>query len=298
MKGKARKKGARTRGKKKGSQSQWLIWLDENLSTRAKVFLIVGVILLIFIVGLKIHNYFYSYDGLGEETPTLPQHSYDYESALQRDEKGLLSYEDERYTSRHGIDVSSYQKKIDWERVKADGVDFAMIRLGYRGYTQGMLKMDAYYEQNITAAPKAGVDVGVYFFSQAVSVEEAIDEAKYVLKEIRGKDVTLPVAFDMEPIPEAERINNLTVEERTAIADAFCQIIEKNGYEAMVYGNPTWLTGSLNLHYLGQWPIWLAHYTDVTSYPYSHVMWQYTDNGRVDGIEGKVDLNLWMVEKK
>lgn len=268
-----------------------------NLTGQAKVILAMAAVLILVVVFVNIRSYFYSYDGLGEQV-MIPENEFSYGEKLVRDEKGRLHYEDDTYVSRCGIDVSAYQKEINWEKVKDDGVDFAMIRLGYRGYKEGVIKMDARYEQNIQGARDAGLEVGVYFFSQAVSVEEAIDEAKYVLKEIHGKHVTCPVAFDMEPIAGAERIGGLTIEEKTAIADAFCEIIEKNGYTPVVYGNPDWLMGDLDLSYLGKREVWLAHYTEITDYPYAHVMWQYTDGGHVEGIEGGVDMNILMTPKK
>lgn len=267
-----------------------------NLSKRQKIIVAAAAILLLAVLVAKIRAGFFEYAGLGEKAE-IPVNSYQYASALMSDERGRLYYEDDRYMSLTGVDVSEYQKEIDWEKVKKDGVEFAMIRLGYRGYADGSLQLDARYEENIKAARKAGLEAGVYFVSQAVSTDEAIEEARYVLDNIRGKHVTCPVAFDMEPVAEEERIGELTAEERTAIADAFCQIIEKNGYTSMIYGNPSWLNHSIDLSYLADRNIWLAHYTGSTAYPYSHVMWQYTDRGNVEGIPGNADLNLWMVEK-
>lgn len=267
-----------------------------NLSRRQKLIVVSAAILLLIIVIVKIRASFFEYSGLGRQAE-IPVNSYQYASALAPDEKGRLSYEDDRYVSLLGVDVSEYQKEIDWEKVKADGVDFAMIRLGYRGYFDGSLQLDTRYKENIKAAHKAGLEVGVYFVSQAVSTDEAVEEAKFVLEQVRGKHVTCPIAFDMEPAAEGERIEELTAAERTAIADAFCEIIEKGGYTSVIYGNPSWLSHYLDLSYLTDRNIWLAHYTGITSYPYSHMIWQYTDQGRVEGISGNTDLNLWMIEK-
>ncbi len=236
-----------------------------------------------------------SYDGLGMRH-AVPENSYSTEGFHR--EKGRIYYEDDTYTSVAGIDVSYYQKDIDWERVKAAGIDFAMIRLGYRGTHSGKLTMDSYFKDNLREAKAAGVDVGVYFFSQAQTTKEAIREARFVLRHIRGKGVTYPVAFDMEPVEGGDRITGLTVSEKTEIADAFCQVIRRNGYTPVIYGNPNWLLENLDLRYLTDYPVWLAHYTDSTDYPYSYVMWQYTQDGRVDGIRGDVDLNLYFVEKE
>jgi GH25 family lysozyme M1 (1,4-beta-N-acetylmuramidase) len=138
----------------------------------------------------------------------------------------------------------------------------------------------------------------VYFFSQAVSVEEAHEEAKFVLKNIKGKKVEGPIAFDMEPIAGADRITNLTVQEKTEIADAFLKIIKKKGYKAMLYGNPSWFKKDVDLRLLTDYPIWLAHYTEKTEWPYLFEMWQYTSTGKVNGISGNVDLSICLVDRR
>ena len=254
-----------------------------------------GMILASIIIS-NLMTWFDSYDGLGNPE-AIPESPYDREK-FWYDEDGRLRYEDDRWISRTVVDVSSYQKAIDWEQVAADGVEMAMIRLGYRGYESGFLNLDQCYKANVKGAHKAGLDVGVYFFSQAVTVEEAEEEARFVLRNIRGKHVNGPIAFDMEPIAGADRITNLTAEEKTAIADAFCQLIEKNGYKAMVYGNPKWLTGDVDMSLLTDHDVWLAHYTTVTKWGFSYTMWQYTDSGSVAGIEGNADLSVQLREKK
>lgn len=232
------------------------------------------------------------YDGLGLKK-SVPENLYAWENFEQK--KGRVSYSDETYRSVTGIDVSYYQQKIDWKKVADDDVDFAMIRMGYRGFEEGKLQKDSFFGKNIKDAKKAGLDVGVYFFSQAVSPAEAVEEARYVIRHIKGKGVNYPVVFDMEPIPGTERIKTLTKKEKTEIADAFCQVIERNGYTPMIYGNPDWLKNHIELSYLTRYPIWLAHYTadrKPTDFPFAFDMWQYTDKGKVKGIKGKVDLNI------
>ena len=188
-----------------------------------------------------------SYDGLG-----LPQNLAENEYDMQNlsSEDGLITYDDANYSSLKGIDVSYYQKEIDWQKVKESGIDFVMIRLGYRGSEEGDLYTDSRFRDNLKGAKKAGLRVGVYFFSQAVNPEEAVEEAKYVIRRIRGKGIDFPVVFDMEPVSADDRISELTTMEKTEIADAFCQIIELNGHEAMIYGNPHWLANHLDLSYL------------------------------------------------
>lgn len=140
--------------------------------------------------------------------------------------------------------------------------------------------------------PDAGLKVGVYFFSQATTPEEAIEEAEYVTKKIWGRGVTLPVAFDMEPFMGNERFINHDIKSKTEMADAFLKVISKFGYEPILYGNPTWFTSDVDISKLTEYPVWLAHYTFSTEWPYAFRMWQFTSQGRVSGINGDVDLNL------
>ncbi len=148
----------------------------------------------------------------------------------------------------------------------------------------------------VAAAKAAGVDVGVYFFSQAITVDEAMEEARFVLKHIRFHGVTYPVAFDMEPVDGDDRISGLSKAEKTEIADAFCQVIKANRFKPVIYGNPTWLRKNIKLDYLTDYELWLAHYTDETDFSSKYLMWQYTDAGLVDGIDGYVDMNLYFKE--
>lgn len=265
-----------------------------TLSRSAKIIIAAAAVFMLACTFSVFYVVLGSYDGLG--LPRFVQ-EHDYQMSRISKHKGRLSYEDENYETVAGIDVSYYQKEIDWEKVKKDGFDFAMIRLGYRGYEHGNLELDSRFKENLSGAKKADIHVGVYFFSQAVTAEEAVEEAKYVIRHIRGRGVTYPVVFDMEPISGAHRIDDLSVLDKTEIADAFCQIIERNGYTPMIYGNPTWLSENLDLRYLTRYDIWLAHYTDETDYPGEFKFWQYTDSGKVKGIKGKVDLNL-MFRKK
>lgn len=290
------KKGIRDKGKILSRKKPKKIQISNQGKLRIAVALLLIIIAIFFISLLKwAAGWFVSYDGLGE---SKMQNSNPYtQTAFYYDEKGRLQYEDEKWTSLTGIDVSSYQQEVDWEKVAADGVDFAMVRLGYRGYSSGLLNLDTCYEQNMRNAHSAGLRCGVYFFSQAVTTEEAVEEAQFVVKHLLGKAVDGPVAFDMEYIEGADRINSLTAEEKTQIADAFCQFVENHGYEAIIYGNPTWLTEDVELEYLTQHDIWVAHYTDLTQWPFEYAMWQYTDSGTVDGIQGGCDLNIWMEEK-
>ena len=237
--------------------------------------------------------------------PGLPQaggfsYSFVKQDYFSRDEYNFLSYEDDEYYTRRGIDVSEFQGEIDWTLVKESGVEFAMIRLGYRANSSGELNLDARFQENIKGAYDAGIDVGVYFFSQALTVDEAIKEAQFVCKNIKSKYINMPIAFDMEPLTltESDRIHGLKMRDITEIADAFCTVIEKHGYDAVIYGNPTWIYHNINLSLLPERKIWLAHYTHFSGFPYEYTIWQYTDSGVIGGIETLVDLDLQFVKKQ
>ncbi len=236
-------------------------------------------------------------DGLStnEAVATIALNDYSDDCFFAID--GRMYYEDDQYTSATGIDVSSYQKEINWENVKADGIDFAMIKVGYRGYSEGEIKDDSRFEENIDGALEAGLDVGVYFFSQATTVQEAVEEAEYVLEKVGDRELAYPIAFDMEYVAGGDRINNLTCEEKTAIANAFCQYIVSKGYRAMIYASTDWLYDEYNIMSLTDYAVWMAHYTEKPQYPYEYSIWQYEDSGTVDGISGSVDLNIAILPK-
>lgn len=193
-----------------------------------------------------------------------------------------------------GIDVSTFQKDIDWEQVKQAGIEFAMIRVGFRGYgSSGKLVADARAQQHYEDATKAGVKVGAYFFSQAISVEEAQEEAQYVLELIKDWDVQMPVAFDWECLAADYRTVDTDPQTVTDCAKAFCQVIGQAGYDTMIYFNPSQSRDMMYLEELVDYGFWLAMYSDQMTYEYKVDMWQYTKEGTVPGIAGNVDINLY-----
>ena len=197
-----------------------------------------------------------------------------------------------------GIDVSYYQGNIDWKKVKASGIEFAMIRLGYRGYGQeGKLMEDKMAFENIEGALDAGLQVGIYFFSQAITVEEAVEEAEFVLERIESYDITMPVVFDWEYISEEARTAKMDRRTLTDCYKAFCDKIAEAGYTPMAYFNTYQSRQLMYLHELEEYPFWLALYSDRMTFPYRFEMWQYTDSGTVPGIEGKVDINLFFTNE-
>lgn len=191
-----------------------------------------------------------------------------------------------------GIDVSKWNREIDWEKVKAAGVSFVIIRAGYRGSSTGSLVVDPYFEDNIRGASMAGLNVGVYFFTQAVNEVEAVEEASMVLELVRDYRLDYPIFIDTEGAGGNGRADNLTVEERTLVCDAFCRTVENAGSEAGVYASRNWYHNRLEVSQLERYYIWLAEYRSVPLYDGYYHMWQYTSKGNIDGIEGNVDMNV------
>lgn len=191
-----------------------------------------------------------------------------------------------------GIDVSKWQKEIDWDKVKNEGVDFAIIRCGYRGSVTGSLVEDPYFEQNIKGARAAGIKVGVYFFTQAVNEVEAVEEASMVISLVRDYELQYPVFIDTEGAGGNGRADSLNVEERTAVCEAFCTTVKNAGLEAGVYASRNWYNNKLTTSTLESYAIWLAEYRSVPLYQGYYQMWQYTSKGKINGINGNVDLNV------
>ena len=189
-------------------------------------------------------------------------------------ENGELVYEENgNQISHKGIDVSKFQGTIDWNKVAESGVEFAIIRVGYRGYGTGAIVQDETAIQNIEGALNADIKVGVYFFSQAITVEEAVEEAEFVLNIIK-------------------RAESLSKEERTELAIAFCERVKKDGYTPAIYANLRWFTMSLDMEKLESYDKWYAYYDSSIYFPYRISMWQYTESGQIDGITGTVDMNI------
>lgn len=191
-----------------------------------------------------------------------------------------------------GIDVSKWNREIDWDRVKAAGVDFVIIRAGYRGSTTGSLVVDPYFEANIKGATMAGVKVGVYFFTQAVNEVEAVEEASVVLELTQDFSLDYPIFIDTEGAGGNGRADGLSVEERTLVCDAFCRTVENAGRESGVYASRNWYYNRVEVSRLERYYIWLAEYRSAPLYDGYYHMWQYTSKGEIDGIEGNVDMNI------
>ena len=231
-------------------------------------------------------------------------------AAEKRDGFPMLRWDVERFTTGSdgrmtytggartltGVDVSEHQGEIDWKKVAADGVDFAMIRMGYRGSTAGGLYVDETFEANIAGAEKAGIPVGVYFYSQAVTEDEAREEALFVLRNIKDHEVTFPVVFDWEIVGGSEaRTYAMSRRELVDCARVFCDTVAGAGYDPMIYFTRYLAYRKYILRNLADYAFWYADYDPQPRIAFDFDMWQYSETGDVAGIEGDVDLNLYFV---
>ena len=227
----------------------------------------------------------------------VAKHEYDWKYLVNDGQN--ISYEgNPSYQIRKGVDVSKYQGDIDWNAVKADGYEFAIIRIGFRGYGQnGEMKEDERFKEYIKGAHSAGMDVGVYFFSQAISVEEAIEEAEFVFDKLEDEELELPVTFDPELIQnDVARTDNLSGEQFTQNAIAFCEKIKEAGYKPMIYSNMYWEAFLFDMSRLADIPIWYADYELEPQTPYKFEYWQFTEKGKVSGIANECDIDIQFIE--
>jgi GH25 family lysozyme M1 (1,4-beta-N-acetylmuramidase) len=204
-----------------------------------------------------------------------------------------INYSGDDKTTLRGIDVSYAQGDIDWEAVRSDGVEFAIIRIGRRGYSEGGLKEDDYFRKNIDGAKTVGIKVGVYFFSQAITADEAAEEAEIVLDILNGEKLDFPVAFEWERInDDVARTDAITGTAPTDFALAFCDKVREAGYEPMVYFTRSMAYFEHDLSRLKGLKLWSGSPGEIPDFYYDQYIWQYSWTGKVSGIEGGVDLNL------
>ncbi len=228
--------------------------------------------------------------------PGAPRNDY-VKANFYTDEDGFCYYHDasgER-TSTLAVDLSVYQDELDYQALAAAGVTVCMLRVGFRGYGSGAIVEDEMFETHYKGAIKAGMKVGVYFFSQAVDADEGREEAEFVLDMIKGHKIKAPVVIDTEFIADEEaRTFDLDNETRTAGVVGFCERVKEAGYTPMVYANRNWFVESLDMSQLLSYKLWLANYAERPDFPYVYTGWQYTDSGSVPGIPAELDLNVWM----
>ena len=230
-------------------------------------------------------------------SPYLTKNTYDFTNMSET--ANLRKYTDNgKKISYVGADISKHNGTVNFRSMKAAGIDYVMIRLGARGYSTGQLSLDDNFVENIEDAIDAGLDIGVYFYSQAVTLEEATQEANFVVQNLTPykEHINYPVAFDMESVPnDKARIDGLSREDKTAISAAFLSGIQAAGYVPMLYGNKEWLIKNIDLAQLQNYDVWLSEDEDIPDYPYQYTMWQYTTTGVLNGITGDANLNICFV---
>lgn len=226
----------------------------------------------------------------------LKKHNYVYDNFVEQENKEIVYVDDtDEVHSIKGIDVSKHQEEINWRKAAADGVSYAFIRGGYRGYSEGKIMEDEFFKDNIEGALDNGIDVGVYFYTQAINEEEAVEEAEFLLDLLEPYDVAYPVVLDLEdPESASARTAEMTRQEYTKAAIAFLETIKKAGYTPMIYGNLKTFMLMLDLEQLEDYDKWFAYYNAPVYFPYEFTVWQYSSKGRVDGIKGDVDMNVCM----
>lgn len=264
-------------------------WRYIGIGSGILALLLAGLLLLLLLPGEEPAN--------GPETPeTSPDTTHSLEAnPFSPDDFG---YDGDYLTcltgeSVLGIDVSSHQKQIDWQQVKAAGVEFVMIRLAYRGSIEGALVADEMAQDHYRGAKAAGLQVGGYIFTQSISVAEGIEDAEFVLSQVKDWELRMPLVYDWEIIDESYRNGKLDRQTLTDIMLSFCETVEAAGQEAMVYFNISNTKHNFYLEQLEGYGFWLANYTDRLDFPYRVDMWQYTCTGAVAGIAGDVDINLY-----
>lgn len=230
-------------------------------------------------------------------SPYLTKNNYDF--TKMEEKAGLKRYmENGKKISFVGADISKQTGNVNFASLKAAGVDYVMIRLGGRGYSTGQITLDENFKENIEGAIEEGLDVGVYFYSQAISREEANEEANFVVQNLEPyrAHIKYPVAFDMEFVANDEaRIDGLSREERTEIATSFLEGVKAAGYVPMIYGDKEWLIKEIDLAKLQDYDVWLTQESDIPDYPYQYAMWQYSTKGVLNGIKGDANLNICFI---
>ena len=226
----------------------------------------------------------------------LKKHNYNTENFVLTNNNEIAYIDENQETvSLKGVDVSRHQGTIDWRRVSDEDISYAFIRAGFRGNTEGKISEDEYFADNIEGALDNGINVGVYFYTQALSGEEAEEEAEFVLDLIEPYDVTYPVVLDLEDVGlDDTRTAGMTKSEYTRAAIAFCETIKDAGYTPMIYGNLKTFMIMLDMRQIEEYDKWFAYYDESVYFPYDFAIWQYSSKGTVNGIGGDVDMNVCM----
>ncbi len=234
-------------------------------------------------------------DGRVPYYENVEKNKYNPDAFILDEESSRISYNESSVRTETGIDVSSYQGDIDWAEVRDDGIDFAILRVGLRGYgAGGAIYADDNFDKNIRGCHENGIKVGVYFYSQAINTEEALQEAEFTLKAVSGYDIEYPIVFDWENESDVEmRTDNVSSSELSAIATTFCNRVVEAGYKTAVYMNLDNAYLRYDLSNLPNYPLWFASVeSSVPELYYHFVIWQYTHKGSVSGIYSNVDMNI------
>lgn len=230
-------------------------------------------------------------------SPYLKKNTYDFTNLSES--ANLLKYTDGgRKISKVGVNISKHSGAVNFKSIKSAGIDYVMLRLGARGYSTGQISLDDNFVENIEAAIEAGLDIGIYFYSQAISQEEATQEANFVIQNVEPykAHINYPIAFDMEIVNnDRARIDGLSRDDKTTIATTFLSGVQAAGYIPMIYGNKEWLIKNIDLTKVQDYDVWLSDDADIPDYPYLFTMWQYTNTGVLNGVTGDASLNICFV---
>ena len=274
----------------------------ETTEQKKKIPLVAGIVVGVFLLLALLIVLLPGGKGETPEETTLPTTETTQETFPEPSENVFIpldfGYEGEYLTcltapSVRGIDISTFQKEVDWEQLKAAGFEFAILRAAYQGSEKGLYFEDEMVRTHYENAKAAGIKVGVYLFATSITPEEAVAGAEYVLNIVKDWQLDMPIVYDWEYVDSDYRNYGLDSRTLTDCAKAFCQTVEAAGFDSMVYFNPESSLNMMHLEELTDYGFWLAMYTDQMEYPYKIDMWQYTNQGSVPGIEGPVDINLY-----
>ncbi len=222
----------------------------------------------------------------------IDKNDYDFENSFIN-ENGFAVYKDSKRESIKGVDLSKYNGTVDFNKLKEAGIGFAMLRLGSRGYGTGKIALDEKFVEYAQNAQLSGIQIGAYFYSQAINETEAMEEANYIVGAVSGFNVKYPIAIDIERVEgDDARTDKLTNEERTKIVKTFCDAVKGYGYKPIIYASKEMLVADLDLKELADYDVWLSDDKMPTDYPYRFSMWQFDKKGRIDGITGDIDLDI------
>ena len=229
-------------------------------------------------------------------TPYLPKNDYDYTNLVSQSGR-MTYYTDGRVTSYLGVTIDKYDDYVDFGLLRDDGIDYVMVRVGVRGYGTGTITLDEYYTDNISRANQAGLDVGLYFSSQAITVEEATEEAVALIAVAQENKITYPLAIDIGFIlNDTSRIEDLTKAEKTEIIRTFADTIKEAGFNCVIHADKEFLIKEIDLSKFSDVDIWLDNNGDLPDYPYAFTMWEYASNGTVDGLNGPADMSISFID--